>query len=103
MPAILKGFLEQLFRPGFAFDNSKPSLTPGRLKGKSARIIVTMGMPGFVYRWFFMAHSLKSLERNILRFVGIGPVRHTIIGNIEAAGNARAGLERVKSLGLRAM
>ena len=26
------------------------------LKGKSARIIMTMGMPGIVYRWWFGAH-----------------------------------------------
>jgi hypothetical protein len=28
-----------------------------------------MGMPAAVYRWFYRAHSLKSLERNILGFV----------------------------------
>ena len=40
-------------------------------------------MPAFVYRWFFFAHSLKSLERNILGFAGIGPIRATLIGSIE--------------------
>ena len=51
MPALLKGFLEQVFRPGFALQ----ALEGGRrretkLKGQSAHVIVTMGMPAFVYR-----------------------------------------------------
>jgi putative NADPH-quinone reductase len=81
MPALLKGFLEQVARPGFAFrPNEKTPMARKGLTGRSARIVVTMGMPAFVYRWFFMAHSIKSLERNILRFVGIAPVRHTLLG-----------------------
>jgi putative NADPH-quinone reductase len=91
MPALLKGFLEQTFRPGFAFTAAE-SLSPWtrRLKGKSARVVVTMGMPAFFYRWYFRAHSLKSLERNILSFCGIGPIRETLIGMIEAPkGKAR--------------
>ncbi len=84
MPALLKAFLEQVFRPGFAFQYQSGGKVPKKLlSGKSARIVVTMGMPAFVYRWFFLAHSLKSLERNILGFAGIGPIRASLIGNIE--------------------
>ncbi len=39
-----------------------------------------MGMPALVYRWYFRAHSVRSLERNILGFVGIAPVNETLIG-----------------------
>jgi hypothetical protein len=56
-----------------------------------------MGMPGFFYRWFYRAHSLKSFERNILRFCGIGPVRATVVGLVESAGarkRALAGMRR---------
>jgi putative NADPH-quinone reductase len=74
MPALFKGFLEQVARPGFAFkgDATNPFAQKG-LKGKSARVVVTMGMPAVVYRWYFRAHSVKSLERNILGFVGVAP------------------------------
>jgi putative NADPH-quinone reductase len=81
MPALLKGFLEQVARPGFAF--ARDRLTPlakKPLAGRSARVIVTMGMPALVYRWYFRAHSVRSLKRNILRFVGIAPVHETLIG-----------------------
>ncbi len=98
MPALLKAFLEQVARPGFAFGHSGVSPTPGALKGKSARIIVTMGMPAIVYRWYFLKHSLSSLKRNILGFVGIHPVRETIIGGVEAAQHDRW-LARVRRLG----
>jgi putative NADPH-quinone reductase len=100
MPAVLKGFLEQVLRPGFAFDMMPGGRWKRRLTGKSARVVVTMGMPAFVYRWFFGAHSLKSLERNILSFVGIKPVRSTVIGMVEGNEAKRKDwLERMRRLG----
>ena len=82
MPALLKGFLEQVARPGFAIlrePGGKPGGEKG-LTGRSARMVVTMGMPAVVYRWYFRAHSVKSLKRNVLGFVGIAPVHETLIG-----------------------
>jgi putative NADPH-quinone reductase len=85
MPALLKGFLEQVARPGFALDPaSRNPLRSGLLQGRSARIIVTMGMPALVYRWFYRAHSLKCLKRNILGFSGIRPVHATLVGRAAA-------------------
>lgn len=91
MPALLKAFLEQVFRPSLNV-TGKNDATAWRsvLKGTSARIVVTMGMPAIVYRWFFRAHSLKSLHRNILAFLGIGPVRNTLVGMVEGMKPARA-------------
>lgn len=103
MPALLKGFLEQTFRPGFAFEYQKSGgMAKKLLTGKSARIIVTMGMPAMVYQWIFMAHSLKSLRRNILSFCGISPIKSTLIGNIEGmTEKQRMGwLDEVRGLGM---
>jgi putative NADPH-quinone reductase len=47
-----------------------------------------MGMPALVYRWYFRAHSLKSLERNILGFVGFAPIRETLVGTVDKLGEA---------------
>ena len=102
MPAMLKGFLEQVFRPDFAFQIGGSSTSWGKkLKGKSARVVITMGMPAVVYRWYFGAHSLKSLERNILGFCGIGPIRESLIGMIETkkGDRRRKWLERMVSYG----
>jgi putative NADPH-quinone reductase len=49
MPAILKSFLEHLSCGGFVIKEADGRWIPG-LKGKSARIIVTMGMPATAYR-----------------------------------------------------
>jgi putative NADPH-quinone reductase len=104
LPALLKAFFEQVLRPGFAFE-AGASMRPAVLSGKSARIVVTMGMPSLIYRWYFGSHSLKSLERNILKFVGIRPVRATLIGSIESGGAPRHKkfLEKVRQLGARAV
>jgi putative NADPH-quinone reductase len=89
MPAILKGFLEQVFRPQFATAKQEGGkMWKKLLTGKSARIVVTMGMPAFVYRWYFRGHSLKALERNILRFSGVGPIRASLFGLVEASSAA---------------
>jgi len=89
MPALLKGFLEQVARPGFAIPANKRHSNGGLLKGRSARLVVTMGMPVFFYRFYFGAHSVKSFERNILKFVGIKPVHHSLIGAIEGSAEVR--------------
>lgn len=102
MPAALKAMFEQTFRSGFALDTGARSLWPGKLRGKSARVIVTMGMPALVYRWFFLAHSLKSLERNILRFAGFAPVHSTLIGSVESSPADRLNwLGKIRAMGAR--
>lgn len=85
MPAILKGFLERVLQPDLV-EPARKGAFPKLLKGKSARIIVTMGMPGFVYRFYFGRHAVSILKRNILGFLGAGPVATSIIGNIEKLG-----------------
>ncbi len=104
MPAQLKALFEQTFRPGFAFGQNERAIGDGRLKGRTARIIVTMGMPAFVYRGFYLAHSLTALKRNILAFVGIGPTRSSIVGNVEGLDEARLQdwLDKIAALGRRA-
>jgi putative NADPH-quinone reductase len=105
MPALLKGFLEQVARPGFAL--SRPD-AQGRqsklLGGRSTRVVVTMGMPALVYRWYFRAHSLKALERNILGFIGFGPIRETLVGSVEGQSDdaRQQWLGKLAALGRRA-
>ncbi|WP_107795174.1 NAD(P)H-dependent oxidoreductase [Nitrosomonas aestuarii] len=90
MPALLKAFFEQTLRPGFAFEYSDSGQMPKkRLTGRSARIIVCMGMPAFIYQWIYFAHGLKNLERNILALSGIGPIKSTLIGSIENMSEGR--------------
>ena len=107
MPALLKGFLEQVMRPGIAF--AYPEAGTGGfprtlLRGRSARIVVTMGMPAFFYRMWYLGHGVAGLRRNILNFVGISPVRETLFGMVEAVSDAkrRTWLEKIERLGKQA-
>jgi len=89
MPAVLKGFLEQVARPGFAFHCDEQNRFGNKaLGGRSARVVLTMGMPVLLCLWYFRAPSLRSLDRNILGFVGIAPVHETLIGLVDRLGEA---------------
>ncbi|HEX2649958.1 MAG TPA: NAD(P)H-dependent oxidoreductase [Burkholderiales bacterium] len=103
MPALVKGFLEQALRPGFALGLEggwKPLL-----RGRSARVVVTMGMPSLVYRTLFGSHGVRGLEQGILRVCGIRPVRSTLIGDVEGCGaeKRRIWLEKLAILGQSAL
>lgn len=105
MPALLKGFFEQVLRPGYAFSAGTGG-RPGAqlLAGRSARIIITMGMPALFYRWYFRGHSLKAMKRNMLGVCGISPIRASVIGPVEMMSQAARGswLSRIQRLGERA-
>lgn len=99
MPAVVKAFLEQLLRQPFAF-GADPMRPERPLRGRSARVVVTMGMPGWIYRGWFRSHSLKNLERNILRFCGVAPVRTSLVGGVEGSARRRGRwLRRMRRLG----
>jgi NAD(P)H dehydrogenase (quinone) len=105
MPALMKGFLERLVQPDLLLVQSSGGKASRKFfKGKSARVIMTMGMPGWFYRWYFGAHALKLLKRNILNFTGVSPVRSTIYGMIEAVGidKRKQWLRDVEQLGREA-
>lgn len=90
MPALFKGFLEQIFRPGFAMQYREKGFPKRLLAGRSARIVVTMGMPVFYYRWFFGAYGVRGFERGMLKFAGIRPVRESFFGLTFANDKRRA-------------
>lgn len=99
-PALLRAFLEQVARGGFFAETEGRGIRP-KFKGKSARLIVTMGMPSFVYRLVFHAHGLRNIMEGVLGFAGFAPVRATLFGAVEAIGaeKQKARLHRVRVLG----
>jgi NAD(P)H dehydrogenase (quinone) len=105
MPALLKGFFERTFQRGFAYKEARNPFDVGLLQGKSARVIITMGMPGWFYRLFYRSHSAKALKRNLLHFCGIKPVRFTYLGLVEAVSDEKRKhwLEKVRRLGSLAL
>jgi putative NADPH-quinone reductase len=89
MPALLKAFIEQVMRPGVSLQYRKRGFPQGLLAGRSARLVVTMGMPAMIYRSYFRAHGVRGLERSVLGFAGMRPIRESLLGMVDAASDAR--------------
>lgn len=103
MPALLKGFLERTLTKGFAYDfNAVHSGVYKPLKGKTVRLIQTMGMPGFYYRLFYKSHGEKALK-NMLEFCGLN-VKATFLGMVESLNQEKRAqyLKQAENLGLSA-
>lgn len=85
-PALLKGFIDRLFLPGLAFSYRNNSLLWDKhLKGKTARLIVTMDTPKWYYRLVFKSPGHNSMKKGILEFCGVKPVKITSFGPVKTA------------------
>jgi NAD(P)H dehydrogenase (quinone) len=101
-PALLKGFFDRVFLPGYAFKYRKDSpLWDKLLKGKTARLIVTMDAPWWYYALVYRSPGHNSMKRAILEFCGIKPVRVTAFAPIKSSDAKRRNqwLQVVESLG----
>ena len=104
MPALVKAFFEQLSRHEFAIAENEEGGWPRKmLKGKSARVVVTMGMPNAAYKIFFGAHGVKSFESGILGMAGFKPIRDTLIGGVGEMSEKQAEKQfaNMRALGAR--
>lgn len=79
LPALLKGFIDRIFLPGFAFKYRKNSpLWDKLLSGRSAELLVTMDTPDWYYRLIYRNAGISVMKKNVLDFSGISPVKvHT--------------------------
>lgn len=85
-PALLKGFIDRTFLPGFAFQYQSNSAFPiPLLKGKTARLIVTMDSPSWYYHLVLKAPGHHAMRKGVLHFCGIKPVRISTLSKIRAA------------------
>ena len=84
MPALLKGFIDRIFLPGFAFKYREDSAFWDRLlAGRSAHLLVTMDSPPWYYRWIARMPGHNQMKRAILEFSGIKPVAITNFGPVK--------------------
>lgn len=104
LPALLKGFIDRTFLPGFAFKYRENSALWDRLlAGRSGRLLVTMDTPDWYYRLVFRQPGHQMMRRTILEFSGVKPVRRATFGPIrKSADTARdRWLARAEALGRR--
>jgi len=104
LPALLKGFIERVFAPGFAVNFHKDSpLWDKLLTGRSARLIVTLNTPPLLYRLLFRRAGHITMKRSILQFCGISPVKITDVGPMRASSDAKRAqwIHQARALGTR--
>lgn len=84
LPANMKGFIDRLFLPGFAFQYRENSMIWDRLlKGKTAHIITTLDQPSWYYRLVYGRPSVNQLKKSTLQFCGIAKVRVSYFGVVK--------------------
>jgi putative NADPH-quinone reductase len=101
LPSILKGFFDRTLLPGYAFQYGKDSpLWEKLLKGRSARVLVTMDSPSWYYRFIVGAPGDKQIRNSVLEFCGVKPVRIRHFGPIRTATDTQRArwLDDAKSL-----
>ena len=104
LPAIMKGFIDRVLLPGFAFKKREGSLWWDKLlKGRTARIICTLDQPAWFYKWVNSGASHSAMKKLTLQFIGVQKVRITAIGPIRLSTDQFRDkwLKRVESLGER--
>jgi putative NADPH-quinone reductase len=102
-PALLKAFMEGLGCGEFLLGQGAGGFPKGRLAGRTARIVVTMGMPSLIYRLYFRALGTRAFERGILRIAGIRAIHTTYIGGIGTSPNrGRRWVGALRALGRKA-
>ncbi|MCG8580646.1 MAG: NAD(P)H-dependent oxidoreductase [Bacteroidales bacterium] len=105
-PALLKGFIERVFLPGFAFAYRNDSVWWDKLlKGKSARLIVTMDTPSWYYRWIYKQPGHNAMKKGILNFCGVKPVKVTSFSPVKGSSKTTLSkwLNKVEDLGYKDM
>jgi putative NADPH-quinone reductase len=81
-PAIMKNWAEQAFWPGVAYKYTPEGKVNKLLAGRTAKVFVTSGGIGWIYRWFFMSLS-PFWKLSIFGFTGVDVVEIQSCGYLD--------------------
>lgn len=100
-PARLRGFLDRVLQPGFAFFEQENGRFTGLLNGRTAHLITTMDMPPAIYHLVYRAPGINAMKRSALGFCGIDTTAVLALGPVKDSTATRraAWLERARGLG----
>lgn len=82
-PALLKGFFDRTFTPGFAYNFKSNGRVKKLLVGKTAHLITTTGGKPWIYKTVFRHPGHKIISMGILRFSGFKKIKTTILGPVK--------------------
>ncbi|MEN9919231.1 MAG: hypothetical protein RL662_1667 [Bacteroidota bacterium] len=100
-PALLKGFIDRLWLPGFAFEYRDNSPFPKKLlTGKTSEIISTMDSPVWYYKWITGDIGGKMMRKEAGAFCGIKNIRTSYLGEVKKSSLEKrtAWLKQIESL-----
>lgn len=104
-PALLKGFFDRVFLPGFAFKyRARSQLWDKLLSGRTADLLVTLDTPPWYFRWVYGAPAHRQMTRTILGFSGIKTRRLSEFAPVRPSSEEQrqSWLRRAETLGSRA-
>lgn len=104
-PAILKGFIDRVFLPGITYQPSQGIKWEKLLKGKTARLIVTMDAPIWYNRFFYKQPAINAMKKATLKYCGVGKVKVTQFSPIKTSTEEQrnAWLKKVEKLGKKGL
>lgn len=86
IPALMKGFIDRVFLPGFAFKFHKGKAFPeALLNGRTADLLVTLDTPPWYYRWLYRMPALHQMRKTTLQFCGIRPLKTLMFGSVSGS------------------
>jgi len=101
-PALLKGFIDRTFLSGFAYEYDKSTKKLNKLlKGKTARLVVTMDTPSWYYALFYKNLGIRALKQGLLQYCGVTPVKTTVFSPVRTSTQEqrKSWLSKVEQLG----
>ncbi|MEJ6394271.1 NAD(P)H-dependent oxidoreductase [Gymnodinialimonas sp. 2305UL16-5] len=88
LPAKLKGLIDRVLVPGWAFDPRQRNtlgMPHPLLTGRSGRAIVTSDTPAPFFGLFYRRALLRQIKGQIFKFIGISPTRMTHLAPASSA------------------
>ncbi|MGY3027849.1 NAD(P)H dehydrogenase (quinone) [Pseudomonas lurida] len=83
IPAVMKGFIDRVFLPGFAFKYRDGRAFPDKLlSGRTAHLLVTLDTPPWYYRWFYRMPGLHQMRKTTLELCGVKTLKTLLFGPV---------------------
>lgn len=101
-PALLKGYIDRVYLSGFAYRYRKDSPLPEQLlKGKTARLLVTMDSPSLWNALVYRGAGHNMMRHATLGYCGVKPVRISEFDRVRYSSPAQREqwLARARALG----
>jgi putative NADPH-quinone reductase len=83
IPALMKGFIDRVFLPGFAFKYQTGKAFPDKLlSGRTAHLLVTLDTPPWYYRWFYRMPGIHQIRKTTLGLCGVKTTQTLLLGPV---------------------